>query len=130
MPSRITAGAQPIGGTGYDPETLHRAPPNYGISGRAALGSAQPPDTQASQQLGRLPTHALPCLGRLQSATLLLVLHLVAPFAVVRQQVTKPGFPQIDRAAQAFTAPLQRFGSVPAFTAPFATRVAQRTKAP
>ena len=63
-------------------------------------------------------------------ASVFLMLHLVLPLAVVRQQVTKPAFPQVDRAAQCFTAPLQRFGSVPAFTASFATRVAQRTKAP
>ena len=104
--------------------------PTYGTSGRAALNSAQPPDTQASQQLGRCPTHAVPFLDGLQSAALLFVPHVVVPFAVVRQQVTKPGFPQVDRAAQCFTAPLHCFGSVPAFTASFATRVAQRTKAP
>jgi len=94
------------------------------------LGSAQPPDTQASQQLERCPTHAVPFLGGLQSAALLLVLHLVVPVALVRQQVTKPGFPQVDRAAQSFTARLQSFDSVPAFTAALARRVAQRTKAP
>ena len=99
-------------------------PPTYGPRA-AALGTAQPPDTQASQQLGRCPTHAIPCLAGLQSAALLLVLHLVVPFAVVRQQVTKPGFPQTDRAAQWIAARLQRFGRVLAF----ARRVAQRTKA-
>jgi hypothetical protein len=55
---------------------------------------------------------------------------LVFPFAVVRQQVTKPGFPQIDCAAQRFTAPLHCFGNVPALTAAFARRVAQRTNVP
>jgi hypothetical protein len=59
-----------------------------------------------------------------------LVRQVVVPFAVVRQQVTKPGFPQTDRAAQRLTAPLHCFGSVLAFTAAFAKRVAQRTKAP
>ena len=66
----------------------------------------------------------------MQAPELLLVLHFVVPVAVVRQQVTKPGFPQVDRAAQCFTAPLHCFDSVPAFTASFATRVAQRTKVP
>jgi hypothetical protein len=69
-------------------------------------------------------------VGDLQRATLLLMLHLVLPFAVVRQQVTKPGFPQTDCAAQCLTAPLHCFGNVPAFTAAFARRVAQRTNAP
>jgi hypothetical protein len=66
----------------------------------------------------------------LQRAALLLVLQVVVPFTVVRQQVTKLGFPQADRAAQCFTAPLHCFGSVLAFTAAFARPVAQRTKAP
>ena len=89
-------------------------------------GAAQPPETQASQQLGRWPTHAVPCLVALQCAASLFVLHTVLPFAVVRQQVTKPGFPQTDRAAQSIAARLHPFGSVLAF----ATCFAQRTKAP
>lgn len=55
------------------------------------------------------------------------MLHLVARFAVVRQQVTKPGFPQVERPAQSSTASLQWLDSVPAFTAAFATRLAQLT---
>lgn len=54
------------------------------------------------------------------------MLQVVLPFALVRQQVTKPGFPQTDLAAQSITARLQRFGSVLAF----ARCLTQRTKAP
>ena len=70
-------------------------------------------------------SYAVPCRVALQCAASLFVLQLVLPFALVRQQVTKPGFPQTDRAAQWIAARLQRFGSVLAF----ARRVAQRTKA-
>ena len=56
--------------------------------------------------------------------------HFVAPVAVVRQQVTKPGLPQVDLAAHDLTAPLQRLGRVPALTAAFATPTAHLTYAP
>ncbi len=36
---------------------------------------------------------------------------------VAKQQVTKPGFPQVDRAAQRVTAPWQFAGSAPLFMA-------------
>jgi len=38
-----------------------------------------------------------------------MILHFV-PFAVVIQQVTVPGLPQVECAAHFFTAPLQLFG--------------------
>jgi hypothetical protein len=66
-----------------------------------------PGDGQASQQLVQLPT--VPSFA-VQWAASFLVLHLVtgAPFLVfVRQQVTKPGFPQVDLAAHLCTAPAQ-----------------------
>jgi len=40
----------------------------------------------------------------LHAATFRLMLHFVAPLAVVRQQVTNPGRPQVERAAQTFAA--------------------------
>jgi hypothetical protein len=58
----------------------------------------------ASQQLGRDPAQAWPPFGGLHAAALRLMLHFVAPFAVVRQQVTNPGRPQVDLAAQTFAA--------------------------
>jgi hypothetical protein len=58
------------------------------------------------------------------------MLQVVLPFALVRQQVTKPGFPQVERAAQSVTARLQRLESAPVLTATLATRVAQRTNVP
>jgi hypothetical protein len=61
---------------------------------------------QASQQLAKLPTHAEPPFGALQLAALDFVEHFVTPL-LVRQQVTNPGLPQVDRAAHFTTAPLQ-----------------------
>ena len=57
---------------------------------------AQPVGAQASQQLGTLP--AQPPASR-HCAMLPRTLHL-EPFAVVRQQVTAPGRPQVDRLSQ------------------------------
>jgi hypothetical protein len=83
--------------------------------------------TQASQQLARWPTHAVPCRIGLQSAALLLMLHFVVSCVLVRQHVTKPGFPQTERPAHETTAFLQAADRVPAFTAAFATCFAQWT---
>src|SRR5262245_52545344 len=67
----------------------------------------QPPAPQASQQLVKLPTHAVPPTGARQCAASRLVLHFV-PVALVTQQVTAPaGFPQIECAAHRLTAPAQ-----------------------
>ncbi len=62
-------------------------------------GGAQP----ASQQLASAPTHALPPLGALQLAPPRLMRHRVTPVLLVRQQVTKPGFPQVERDAHFLT---------------------------
>jgi hypothetical protein len=43
----------------------------------------------------------------LHRSALDLVEHFVTPFAVVRQQVTNPGLPQVDLAAHLTTAPWQ-----------------------
>jgi len=60
----------------------------------------------ASQQLVQVPT--VPCFA-VQWAASFLTLHF-GPFAVVRQQVTVPGLPQVECAAHFLTAPLQLFG--------------------
>ena len=89
---------------------------------KAPLGeAAQPLVVHASQQLEKIPTHALPPAGGVHLAAPGLVLHLVTPLALVRQQVTKPAFPHVDLAAHFFTAPLQLFGSDPASARAFAT---------
>ncbi len=91
-------------------------------------GTVQPPlASQASQQLATSPTHALPPRGARHVAALGLTLHLALPFAVVRQQVTAPGRPQVDFAAQRSTLEAQLAGSVPPETAVFTTAATQRT---
>jgi len=69
----------------------------------------QPVAEQASQQLG-IPTatHDVPPFGAAARhlAALDFVEHFVTPL-LVRQQVTKFGLPQVDRAAHFTTAPLQ-----------------------
>ena len=67
------------------------------------VGDAQPLPPHASQQLDAVPTHALPCFGALQRPCL--IEHDVFPDADVRQQVTNPVRPQVDRAAHRTTAP-------------------------
>ncbi len=78
---------------------------------------AQPALPHASQQLGRLPTHAVPPLGGVQSAAPFLMLHLVwltPSTSFVRQQATALALPQVDLAAHRVTGPLQARGKVPA----------------
>ena len=82
---------------------------------------AQPFALQASQQLENAPTQALPSRGALQRRSLRLTLQWVFPPAFVRQQVTKPVRPHVDRAAHAITSSLHCLRSVPAVTAFFAT---------
>jgi hypothetical protein len=97
------------------------------VSRNAPLGDdAQPPVVQASQQLAKTPTHAEPAFGALQLAALDFVEHFVLPAAVVRQQVTNPGFPQVEWAAQLTTNPLQLWFIRVAFACP----AAQLTNAP
>src|SRR5262249_57432073 len=68
---------------------------------------AHPVAVHASQQLGALPAHAVPPLGGLQCSASLFTRHVVTPALVVPQQVTNPGFPQVDLAAHLRTAPRQ-----------------------
>ena len=64
---------------------------------------AQPPAPQASQQLGTDPMHALPPPGATQRAAPRSIEHDVLPDGRVRQQVTNPGLPHVDLAAQRLT---------------------------
>jgi hypothetical protein len=91
------------------------------------LGVTQPPAPQASQQLGTAPTHALPPDGVVHFAACRFVLHRVAPLALVRQQVTAPGLPQVERAVHRLTVPLHCMGSSPAATRALATAAAHAT---
>jgi hypothetical protein len=63
----------------------------------------QLPDPQASQQLGIDPTQALPPVGAWQRASLDLTLQRVFPNASVRQHVTAPARPHVERVAQSTT---------------------------
>ena len=74
-------------------------------SRNAPLAEAHPVAVQASQQLACVLTQALPPFGALHAEVWLLVLHLVVPFALVRQHVTADGLPQVDFAAHLTTAP-------------------------
>jgi hypothetical protein len=86
-----------------------RADPHRSTSRKAPLGDGgtQLPPAHASQQLANSPTHDEPSFGALHRSGLDLVEHFVTPFAVVRQQLTNPGLPQVDLAAHLTTAPWQ-----------------------
>ncbi len=60
-------------------------------------------------------------LGQLAAVVQAVTPSWQSPFVQVpglaKQQVTKPGFPQVDRAAQRVTAPWQFLGSAPLFIA-------------
>jgi hypothetical protein len=86
---------------------------------------AQPPVVHASQQLAKFPTHADPRFGALHCLASDLIEHFALPLAIVRQQVTSPGLPQVEFAAHLTTAPWQlRLLSVA-----FAWSAGQSTKA-
>ena len=67
----------------------------------------QPPETQASQQLGTGALHALPPFGATQREALRLTEHEVVPELRVRQQATEPGLPHVDLEAQRLTTEAQ-----------------------
>src|SRR5262249_24399469 len=90
------------------------------------VGGAQPPAMQASQQLDRWPAHALPPTGGTHAAALRLTLHLVCPFAFVRQHVTAHGRPHVDFVAHFFTAEAQLTGRRRWLTATSMTAATQR----
>lgn len=84
------------------------------------------PAPQESQQLVPLPAHAWPPFGALHLSALDLMEHFVLPFLSTRQQVTDPGLPQIDRAAQLVTSPRHSLGRSPDAASSFTTRLTQR----
>ena len=73
---------------------------SYGIVVLVVGGAAQPVAVHASQQLVKAPspTHELPPPGSVQCSLSRFVLHFVLPDALVRQQATNPGLPQVERA--------------------------------
>ena len=76
------------------------------------------PASHALQQLGVVPTHACPPFGALHLSALDLVEHFSLPRALMRQHVTNPGFPQVERAAHFLAAdPQLGFAKPAAFTA-------------
>ena len=87
----------------------------------------QSPLPHASQQLGTVPAHAVPPFGARQRAASFFTLQRSRPAALVRQQVTAPGFPHVERVAHRFTALLQAERSWPDPTRTVSTAVAQRT---
>lgn len=89
-------------------------------------GTAQPVDVHASQQLGKLPTQALPPFGGLHTVAVRLRLHFVTPVRLVRQQVTVPALPHVDFEAHFTTAPKHDFDIVPPATATFAASTTHR----
>jgi hypothetical protein len=80
----------------------------------------QVPALQLSQQLGTVPTHAVPPLGTTHFDSLGATEHLVWPIEFVRQQVTKSGLPQVDLRAQLTTLALHSLGRLPLRAAVFA----------
>jgi hypothetical protein len=80
----------------------------------------QVPALQLSQQPGTVPTHAVPPLGATHFDSLGATEHLVWPIEFVRQQVTKPGLPQVDLRAQLTTLALHSLGRLPLRAAVFA----------
>jgi hypothetical protein len=89
--------------------------------------TAQPPLPHASQQLVADPTHTCPPLGALHDDARRFTVHLVAPPGFVRQQVTAPGLPHVERAAQRRTADWHCGGSWPFEARSVATAAAQLT---
>src|SRR5262245_18706498 len=94
------------------------------------VGTTHPPAPHASQQLANTPTHALPPSGAVHRPGSRFVLHRGLPPGRVRQQVTAPGLPHVERAAQRLTAPLQDIGSVPAVARALAIPAAHATYVP
>jgi hypothetical protein len=116
----VSIGAQLKPGSHVPPQEGGPAPPTQGMRGKVVVvvldvdvvvdvvvvGGVQPPAAQASQQLVKAPMHALPPAGAEQAAALRLSAQRVAP-PRVRQQVTNPGRPQVERAAHRRTARTQ-----------------------
>ena len=83
----------------------------------------QPPEPQASQQLGTGALHTPPPFGATQRAVLRTTEHEVVPELRVRQQATEPGLPHVDLEAQRLTTETQ----LPFTTVALACPAAQAT---
>jgi hypothetical protein len=88
------------------------------------------PPPHASQQLDVCPTVADPPCGAVQAAAFRLMLQRDLPCAFVRQQVTNPGLPQVDRAAHVVISERHWGRRFPPWTAAFATCATQLTYPP
>jgi hypothetical protein len=84
------------------------------------------PPPQPSQQLPVWPTVAVPPSGA-RHPLLFVMAHRGTPSELVRQQVTNPGFPQVDCAAQLTTSRRHCLARVPFRIACFATCATQLT---
>jgi len=73
----------------------------YAVAAHETGQGAQPLSVHASQQLGCVPVQALCPSGAVQCVASLLIEHLVdvtpCGFVLVRQHVTNPGLPQVER---------------------------------
>ena len=88
------------------------------VGGAVVVVVPPQPPAHASQQLDVVPTHACPPFGALHLSALDLVEHFSLPRALMRQHVTNPGFPQVERAAHFLAAaPQLGFAKLAAFTA-------------
>ena len=81
-----------------------------GGGGTAGPGT-QPFASQASPQLGKLPTHGVEPAGVAHDPSLFLIRHFVLPDPLVEQQETAAGFPHVDFFASFCTSPLHCGGS-------------------
>jgi hypothetical protein len=99
-----------------------QSPLQLGKEGPHAIVVAQPVAVQASQQLANRPTQAEPPLDVAHLAGSLLMEHRVVPRLFVRQQVTKPTRPQIDRDAHLLTNRVQSLLTRATFACPSAQR--------
>jgi hypothetical protein len=81
----------------------------------------------ASQQLAAEPTQACPSRGGRHLSAPRLIEHLTLPRRSMRQQVTRPGLPHVDFAAQRVTSPLHSCGSAPVDASVFATSLTHFT---
>src|SRR5262245_16486972 len=88
------------------------------------------PAPHESQQLAAVPVHACPPLGALHFAALDLIWHFTLPLLSMRQQVTAPGLPHVECAAQLVTSPLHSAGRSPEAASSLATPATQLTYCP
>ena len=108
-PVHVPSGTQPQNGkksdVGVQTSPLAQVPPHDGPPASHGAGVTQPPCWHASQQLGKLPVQAEPPDGALQRSAERLIAQRVLLREFVRQHVTAPARPHVERAAQRSTWP-------------------------